>query len=96
MCFFIGYFCLLIIKTIAIIKANAMIVTDIKPVSSNLIINSKAFSTIRLTSSYIGGKPHLLISFPMNSIIPKYGNKSQCKIDKKTNKIKLHKQLTKV
>ena len=29
MCFFIGYFCLLIITTNAIIKANAMIVTPI-------------------------------------------------------------------
>ena len=29
MCFFVGYFCLLIITTIAIIKANVMIVTPI-------------------------------------------------------------------
>ena len=30
MCFFIGYFCLLIITTNAIIKADVMIVTPIK------------------------------------------------------------------
>lgn len=61
----------------AIIKANAMIVTDTKPAKSNFIINSKVVSTIRLTSSYVGGKPHLLISFPINDIIAEYGNKSQ-------------------
>jgi len=60
--FFIGYFCLLIITTSAIIKANVMIVTDIKPVKSNFIINNNiCTSTIRLTSSYVGGKPHLFI-----------------------------------
>ena len=60
--FFIGYFCSLIITTNAIIKANVMIVTDTRPVKSNLIINNKVCtSTIRLTSSYVGGKPHLLI-----------------------------------
>ena len=36
--FFIGYFCLLIITTIAIIKANVMIVTDTRPAKSNLFI----------------------------------------------------------
>ena len=65
MCFFIGYFCLLIIMTNIIAKANDMIVNDTKPVKSNLIIENN-ISTIRLTSSsYVGGKPHLLISFPI-------------------------------
>ena len=60
--FFIGYFCLLIITTNAIIKANVMIDTDTRPVKSSFIINNNALiSTIRLTSSYVGGKPHLLI-----------------------------------
>ena len=50
MCFFIGYFCLLIITTNAIIKANAMIVTDTRPAKSNFIINNNACtSIIRLT-----------------------------------------------
>lgn len=45
------YFCLLIITTIAIIKANAMIVTDTKPVKNNfIIINNFCISIIRLTS----------------------------------------------
>ena len=62
MCFFIDYFRLLIITTNAIIKPNVMVVTDTRPVKSNLIINNKVCtSTIRLTSSYVGGKPHLLI-----------------------------------
>ena len=39
MCFFIGYFCLLIITTKAIIKANVMIVTDTRPANNNFIIN---------------------------------------------------------
>ena len=39
-----------------------MIVTDTRPANSNLIINNKVvISTIRLTSSYVGGKPHLFI-----------------------------------
>ena len=51
MCFFIGYFCLLIITTKAIIKANVMIVTDTRPANSNFIIICKiSISTIRLTS----------------------------------------------
>ena len=61
MCF---YFCLLIITTIAIIKANVMIVTDTRPVNSSFIINNKAStSIIRITSSFVGGKPHLFILF---------------------------------
>ena len=49
--FFIDYFCLLIITTNAIIKANVMIVTDTRLVKSNFIINNKVCtSTIRLTS----------------------------------------------
>ncbi len=48
--FLLVYFCLLIIIAKAIIKANAMIVTDIKPAKSNFIIKSKVVSTIRLTS----------------------------------------------
>ena len=61
-CVFISYFCLLMITTNVIIKANAMIVTDIKTAKSSFIINNNACtSTIRLTSSYVGGKPHLLI-----------------------------------
>ena len=50
MCFLLLYFCLLIIITKAIIKANAMIVTDIKPANSNFIISNKVVSIIRLTS----------------------------------------------
>ena len=62
--FLLVYFCLLIIMAKAIIKANAMIATDIKPAKSNFIIKSKVVSTIRLTSSYVGGKPHLIILIP--------------------------------
>ena len=50
------YFCLLITIARAIAKANAMIVTDIIPVNSKYIINSKLCSTIGITSSYVGGK----------------------------------------
>ena len=51
MCFFIGYFCLLIITANAIIKTNVMIVTDTRPANSNFIIICKiSISTIRLTS----------------------------------------------
>ena len=67
MCLFFVYFCLLIITTKAIIKANAMIVTDTRPANNNFIINNKVvISTIRLTSSYVGGKPHLLILISYN------------------------------
>ena len=38
--FFIGYFCLLMITDKVIIKANEMIVTDIKPANSNFIISN--------------------------------------------------------
>ena len=38
-CFFYWFYCLLIITTNAITKANAMIVTDTRPVKSNFIIN---------------------------------------------------------
>ena len=78
MCFFIGYFCLLIITTIAIIKANAMIVTDTRPAKSNLIINNNTCtSTIRLTSSYVGGKPHLLILISYKFYYTIYPTKKQ-------------------
>ncbi len=63
----------------AIIKANAMIVTDIKLAKSNFIIKSKVISTIRLTS-LVGGKPHLHILISYKRIIPKYGNTSQYKM----------------
>ena len=59
--FLLFYFCLLIITAIAIIKANAMIVTATNAVKSKYIVTVNASSTIRLTSSYVGGKPHLLI-----------------------------------
>ena len=59
--FLLVYLCLLIIIAKAIIKANAMIVTDIKPANSNFINKSNFISIIRLTSSYVGGKPHLFI-----------------------------------
>mgnify|MGYP001853018369 CR=1 FL=1 len=73
--FFIGYFCLLIITTNAIIKANVMIVTDTRPVKSIFIINNNAFiSIIRLTSSYVGGKPHLLILISYVIILQYYLN----------------------
>lgn len=63
-CFFVFYFCLLIITTIAIIKVNVMIVTDTRPVNSNFIINNKvSISIICITSYYVGGKPHLFFSF---------------------------------
>ena len=66
MCFFIGYFCLLITIARAIAKANAMIVTDTMPVKRIYIIRSMLFSIIRITSSYVGGKLHLfLFSFPI-------------------------------
>ena len=67
--FFIGYFCLRKIITIAIIKANAMIVTDTRPAKNNCnITNNACISIIRLTS-FIGGKPHPFISFPMFTTI---------------------------
>lgn len=63
-CFFVFYFCLLIITTIAIIKVNVMIVTDTRPANSNFIINNKvSISIICITSYYVGGKPHLFFSF---------------------------------
>ena len=64
----------------AIIKANAMIVADTRPAKSNFIIKSKVVSTIRLTSLYVGGKPHLhiLISYKQN--YTKCGNKCQYKM----------------
>ena len=74
------------IITRAIIKANAMIVTDIKPARSNFIIENKVISIIRLTSSYVGGKPHLLISFPINCIIQKLEIKVNTKLTKKQTK----------
>ena len=61
--FLLVYFCLLIIIAIAIIKANAMIVTATSAVNSKYTVTSNTSSTIRLTSSYVGGKPHLLILF---------------------------------
>ena len=60
--FFIGYFCLLIITTNAIIKANVMIVTDTKPAKSNMI-NCNNKSTIR-PPPYVGGDTLLL--FPIS------------------------------
>ena len=54
--------------TIAIIKANAMIVTDTRPVKSKCITKIKTSnSIIRLTSSFVGGKPHLLILISLNN-----------------------------
>ena len=65
MCFFIVYFCLLIITTKAIIKANAMIVTDTRPANSNFIIICKiSISTIRLTS-LLEANHICLFSFPI-------------------------------
>ena len=84
--FLLVYYCLLIITAIAIIKANAMIVTDTKPANSNLIINSKVFSTICLTSSYVGGKPHLLISFPIKVLYQNMEIKVNTKLTKKQTK----------
>ena len=52
MCFFVGYFCLLIITTKAIIKANVMIVSPINEKYNMYIVTINAcISTIRLTSS---------------------------------------------
>ena len=63
--FFYLFYCLLIITTNAITKANAMIVTDIKPVKSNFIINNNVCtSTIRLTS-LLEANHICLFSFPM-------------------------------
>ena len=62
--FFVFYFCLLIITTIAIIKVNVMIVTDTRPANSNFMMNNKvSISIICITSYYVGGKPHLFFSF---------------------------------
>ena len=66
--FFIGYFCLLIITTNAIIKANAMIVTDTRPAKSNFIISNNACSIIRLTS-LLEANHICLFSFPTTSTI---------------------------
>lgn len=58
------FFCYLLkTKAKAIIKANAIIVTDIKPINSNFINNNKtSISIIRTTSiSYVGGN-HILLS----------------------------------
>ena len=62
--FFIGFYCLLIITTNAITKANAMIVTDTRPAKSNFIINNAFISTIRLTS-LLEANHICLFSFPM-------------------------------
>ena len=63
--FFYWFYCLLIITTNAITKANAMIVTDTRPAKSNFIINNNAFiSTIRLTS-LLEANHICLFSFPM-------------------------------
>ena len=69
MCFFIGYFCLLIITTNAIIKANAMIVTDTRPAKNNCnITNNACISIIRLTS-LLEANHICLFSFPMFNTI---------------------------
>ena len=69
MCFFIGYFCLLIITANAIIKANVMIVTDTRPANSNFIIICKiSISIIRLTS-LLEANHICLFSFPMTFTI---------------------------
>ena len=63
--FFIGFYCLLIIITNAITRADAMIVTDTRPAKSNFIINNNAStSTIRLTS-LLEVNHICLFSFPM-------------------------------
>ena len=55
-----------------------MIVTDIKPEKSNFIINNKVgISIIRLTSSYVGGKPHLLILISYKQYYPVFIHKKQ-------------------
>ena len=77
------FYCLLKTKAKAIIKANAMTVTDIKPARSNFIINSKVASIIRLTSSCTGGKPHLLVLISYKRNYTQYGNKCQCELPKK-------------
>lgn len=87
---FIGYFCLLIITTIAIIKANVMIVTDTKPAKSKFIINNNVCTPIiRLTSSYVGGKPHLLILISYKLYYTVFIYKKQAKFIK-NRKIFLH------
>ena len=66
--FIVFYFCLLIITTIAIIKANVMIVTGTRPAKSKFVINNNTcISIIRLTSSFVGGKPHLLILISLHN-----------------------------
>ena len=63
-----------------------MIVTDTRPANSNSIINNKAvISTIRLTSSYVGGKPHLLILISYNSYYTTYNRKKQANKTKNKN-----------
>ena len=69
MCFFYWFYCLLIITTNAITKANVMIVTDTRPAKSNFIINNNAFiSTIRLTS-LLEANHICLFSFPIFNTI---------------------------
>ena len=60
-----------------------MIVTDTRPANNNFIINNKVvISTIRLTSSYVGGKPHLLILISYNSYYTTYNRKKQANMNK--------------
>lgn len=65
MCFFIGYFCLLIITTKAIIKANAMIVTDTRPAKSVFIISNNTCISIICLTSLLEANHICLFSFPM-------------------------------
>ena len=60
-----------------------MIVTDTRPANNNFIINNKVvISTIRLTSSYVGGKPHLLILISYNSYYTHIIEKKQANMNK--------------
>lgn len=82
--FFVVYFCLLIIITIAIIKANAMIVTDTRPAKSKYAIHNNPWSSIiRLTSSFVWGKSHLLILISLKNSLAHCSNKikrTKCEI----------------
>ena len=78
MCFFIGYFCLLIITTNAIIKANVMIVTDTRPVKSNFIINNKVCTSIIRLTSFLQEANHIcLFSFPVRNTIQYFFTKNK-------------------
>ena len=59
--FLFCYFCLLIIIAKAIIKANVMIVTNIRLMNNNLIVKFKTVISIICTYLFFGGKADMII-----------------------------------